>query len=268
MAGKKKPVIGVTGPDKGGFIAWFFTAIAVRRAGGKPRRLRPEMKRKIPVLDGLIIGGGADVSPELYGSEEIEKLRELSREKKGRRWLRFIFFFVSFGITLVRKLFSLGHLAGPDPKRDELEKKLLTNALERGIPVLGICRGAQFINVHLGGTLHQDISAFYNETPKAETIYPRKEIIITKGTSLHQIVGSDKAKVNSLHNQAVDKPGDGVVLAASEPNGVVQAIEILEHPFVIGIQWHPEYLPQIESQQNLFREMVRLAGEGTPYPKA
>jgi len=259
MASKKRPLIGITGPDKGGFIAWFFAAIAVRRAGGKPRRIRPDMNREIPPLDGLIIGGGADVSPELYGAEELEQLRELSKDKRGRRWLRFLFFFVSFGITLVRKLFSLGHLAGPDPKRDELEKKLLADALERGIPVLGICRGAQFINVHLGGTLHQDISSFYNETPKAETIYPRKKILITEGSSLHDIIGSGTAKVNSLHNQAVDKPGDGVALVAREPNGVVQGLEIAEHPFVIGIQWHPEYLPQIESQQNLFRQMVKLA---------
>jgi putative glutamine amidotransferase len=254
-----RPLVGITGPDKGGFIAWFFTAIAVLRAGGWPRRLRPSMKREIPGLDALIIGGGADVSPELYGGEEIEKLRELSREKKGRRWLRFIFFFVSFGITLIRKLFSLGHTAGPDSRRDELEEKLLTQALERGIPVLGICRGAQFINVQLGGTLHQDISFYYHETPKAETIYPRKEIIIEEGSSLREIIGSERAKVNSLHNQAVDRPGEGVALVAREPNGVVQAIEIREHPFVIGIQWHPEYLPQIESQQNLFREMVKLA---------
>ncbi len=256
---RKKAVIGITGPDKGGYIAWVFTALAVRRAGGKPRRIRPNMWREIPELDGLIIGGGADVSPELYGAEEMEKLRELSREKKNQRWKRFLFFFVSFGITLVRKLFSLGHMAGPDPDRDEMEKRLLMYALEKNIPVLGICRGAQFINVHLGGTLHQDISMFYHETPKADTIYPRKNILIDEDSNLHRIIGSSEARVNSLHNQAVDKRGAGVAYVAREPNGVVQALEIAKKEFVIGIQWHPEYLPQIESQQRLFRMLVETA---------
>jgi len=172
-----------------------------------------------------------------------------------------LFFFVSFGITLIRRLFSLGHMAGPDPDRDRLEKKLLTEALERDFPVLGICRGAQFINVHLGGTLHQDIREFYNETPKADTIYPRKLINIKPGSSLQGIIGSEEAKVNSLHNQAADKPGKGVDFVAHEPNGVVQALEIVENEFVIGIQWHPEYLPQIASQQRLFRVLVALSAE-------
>jgi len=267
MDGRSKPVIGITGPDKGGFIAWVFTALAVRRAGGKPRRIRPKMWRDMPILDGLIIGGGADVSPELYGAEELEELKELSKRNKGRRWKRFLFFFVSLFITVFRKLFSLGHLAGPDPKRDELEKKLLIHALQNDLPILGICRGAQFINVHLGGTLHQDISVYYNETPKADTIYPKKSILIKEGSSLHKIIGSAEARVNSLHNQAVDRPGKGVALVAHEPNGVVQALEIEDCEFVIGIQWHPEYLPQIESQQQLFRAMVEIAqSKEAPHP--
>lgn len=261
MAGGRKPVIGVTGPDKGGLVAWVFAALAIRRAGGKPRRLRPGMWREMPELDGLVIGGGADVSPELYGAEELQNLRDLSEENK-KTWTRFLFFFVSFGITLVRKLFSLGHTAGPDPARDALEKKLLTEALEHGKPVLGICRGAQFINVHLGGTLHQDISDFYNETPKADTIYPRKTVEIAQGSLLHRIIGSTEARVNSLHNQAVDKAGEGVSVTAREPNGVVQGIEVPEKSFVIGIQWHPEYLPQIPSQQRLFRRLVEEARGG------
>ncbi|AXJ00625.1 putative glutamine amidotransferase [Cyclonatronum proteinivorum] len=257
---RSRPLIGVTGPDKGGLVAWVFTAIAVWRAGGWPKRIHPGMRGGLPEIEGLVIGGGADVSPELYGAEELQNLKDLS-EEKTKRWTRFLFFFVSFGITLVRKLFSLGHTAGPDPARDALENKLLTEALVSDRPVLGICRGAQFINVHLGGTLYQDISDFYNETPKADTIYPRKTVEITKGSRLHRIIGSTQARVNSLHNQAVDKPGEGVELTAREPNGVVQGIEVPDRRFVIGIQWHPEYLPQIASQQRLFGKLVEEAGD-------
>lgn len=217
------------------------------------------MWRDIPELQGLIISGGADVSPELYGADELENLRALSRKKDKKRWLRFLFFFVSFGITLFRKLFSLGHTAGPDAQRDELEKHLLDYALERQIPVLGICRGMQFINVHLGGTLHQDISPFYNETPKADTIYPRKRIHIEPDSRLSRILGHTSARVNSLHNQSVNLPGKDVALVARESNGVVQALELTTAAFVMGIQWHPEYLPQIETQQRLFRELIKAA---------
>lgn len=257
----KRPIVGVTGPDKGGFIAWIFTWLAIWRAGGIARRIKPKMWRDIPDLHGLIISGGADVSPELYGAEELEKLRELSQKKDKRRWLRFLFFFISFGITLIRRLFSLGHTAGPDPQRDELEQRLLVYALEHKLPILGICRGMQFINVHMGGTLHQDISPFYNETPQADTIYPRKRILIEPESRLSQILGYTSTRVNSLHNQAVNLPGKDIRLVAREPNGVVQALELTTSDFVMGIQWHPEYLPQIETQQRLFRELVKLAAK-------
>lgn len=256
----KRPIIGVTGPDKGGFIAWIFSWLAIWRAGGIARRIKPKMWRDIPELHGLLIGGGADVSPELYGADELENLKELSRKKDKRPWLRFLFFFVSFGITLFRKLFSLGHTAGPDSQRDALEKRLISYALERNLPILGICRGMQFINVHLGGTLHQDISPFYNETPKADTIYPRKRILIERDSRLSKILGSTSTQVNSLHNQSVNTPGKDIALVAREPNGIVQALELTTADFVMGIQWHPEYLPQIETQQRLFRKLVELAG--------
>ena len=259
LSKRTRPIIGVTGPDKGGFIAWIFTWLAVWRAGGIARRIKPKMWRDIPTLHGIIISGGADVSPELYGAEELENLKALSRKKDKKRWLRLLFFFVSFGITFIRKLFSLGHTAGPDPQRDELETRLLDAALEQRIPILGICRGMQFINVRLGGTLHQDISPFYNETPKADTIYPRKRVLIAQGSRLHQILGSTSARVNSLHNQSVNMQGKNVAVVAREPNGVAQALEVTTADFVMGIQWHPEYLPQIETQQRLFRELVRSA---------
>lgn len=255
----KRPIIGVTGPDKGGFIAWMFSWLAVWRAGGIARRLRPRMWRDIPEINGLIIGGGADVSPELYGAQELEDLKKLSKKRDRKRWRQFLFFFVTFGITLFRKLFSLGYLAGPDPQRDELEKRLLSYALAHELPILGICRGMQFINVHCGGTLHQNIAPFYNETPKADTIYPRKRVLIDEDSRLSQILKTTSAQVNSLHNQAVNMPGKGIRFTAREPNGIVQALELSEADFVMGIQWHPEYLPQVQTQQQLFHELIRLA---------
>lgn len=111
MAGGRKPVIGVTGPDKGGLVAWLFAALAIRRAGGKPRRLRPGMWREMPELDGLVIGGGADVSPELYGAEELQNLRDLSEENK-KKWTRFLFFFCELRDYAGAKTLQFGSYRG------------------------------------------------------------------------------------------------------------------------------------------------------------
>jgi len=254
---KKKPNIAVTGPDKGGFPAWIFTWLAVRRAGGKPIRVRPSQINKIPDFDGLIIGGGADVNPELYDGDPISDIQNLNKSEKIKSgFRRFLHIMVSIFITLIRNVFSLGYTDPVDVNRDELEQKMLQRALDNNKPILGICRGAQLINVHFGGDLHQAIGEFYNEIPKIDTIYPKKEIIIEPDSALRNILGDEKAMVNSLHNQAVNKTGKGIRIVAKEKTGVAQAIEHTEYSFVIGIQWHPEYLPQISAQQQLFRHLI------------
>lgn len=258
---KKKPVIAITGPDRGGFTAWFFTWLAVKRAGGLPMRVHPSNTEILPNFDGLIIGGGADINPDMYDASPIQEIRDLAESQKPVSGLR-RFLHITVGVLIVsfRKMLSLGHTAPVDSNRDELEKKILKKAVQDAKPVLGICRGMQFINVHFGGNLHQDIREFYGETPKVDSVYPKKQVRIKPGSKLAGILAADMARVNSLHNQAVDVTGRDIEVVAKEITGIAQAIEHRKMPFMIGIQWHPEYLPQIDKQQRLFRRLVELAG--------
>lgn len=252
-----KPVIGVTGPVEGGGAAWFFTAISVRIAGGVPKRITPEKPAEMDVLDGLILGGGADVEPEKYGEERLEKAELV---KNARTLFEWIFSILLFPVYWVSRYFRQTKTAYIDIERDKLELKLLHDALAGGKPVLGICRGMQLMNVHFEGTLHQDISGYYSETPQVATIFPKKRVLIKAGSKLCEILQTDICNVNAFHNQAIKHPGKGIRLVAREKNTkIIQAIEHEEYPFVIGVQWHPEYLIQISRQRNLFRELLKCA---------
>ena len=137
------------------------------------------------------------------------------------------------------------------------EQHLIRHALYYNLPILGICRGAQLMNVSLGGSLHQSIEHFYTEeTSNIRSILPRKHVTISPGTILHQVLQTSDCRVNALHEQSIKDLGDDVVVSAAEPTGVVQAIERRGHPFFVGVQWHPEYIPQSTTQQNLFRFLV------------
>lgn len=255
---QKRPIIGVTGPNRGGTPAWLMTRLALRRAGARPVRITPRQPRSSMHLDGLVVGGGSDIEPSHYGETPFEELKDTRRRGSRIRDL-----LVSVLLFFLRILFAVKFRQGYDPRRDELEKKLLAEALEKGIPVLGICRGAQLLNVVLGGTLHQDISEFYDEEPHVRTLLPRKRIRITPDSRLHDIVRTTHADVNALHDQAIADLGEQVAIVARDRARVVQAIEYDGAPFVIGVQWHPEYLPQIPEQQRLFQKMVEAAASQT-----
>lgn len=220
-----KLVIGVTTSRSGGWRSFLLHRLAVWRAGGKAVRLvSGEALPPLASLTGLVIGGGDDIGAELYQGEVLPDVRV-------------------------------------DPERDQLEVTLLRRALPAGIPTLGICRGAQMINIALGGTLHGDIYRAYANSSRMRTVLPRKRIIVEKGSRLDHILGCNPCHVNALHHQAVDRLGEGLHIVGRDEHGVVQAIESAKHRFLIGVQWHPEFLFFSASQQRLFRALLDAARE-------
>ena len=250
-----RPVIGISGPDRGGFAAWFFAALGVRLQGGRPKRLRPSNHSGIDHLDGLIIGGGADIEPD-EKSGEVKKISQAVQQNRRFSWGRWLLYPVIF---LVRRLFSIKKPQRYDTDRDRLETALVKDALAQGLPLLGICRGAQLINYVLEGTLHEDIHEFYEESPLPRSIFPVKNVKIEPGSLLESILGLSSCRVNALHHQSIDKLGTKMEVSGREDNGLIQAIESSQHRFLVGVQWHPEYLPLESSQRRLFRALVECA---------
>jgi putative glutamine amidotransferase len=249
----QRPVVGVTGPDRGGFAAWIMTALALWRSGATPVRVTPRRDVDDDRFDALVIGGGTDVHPSHYGMDAEP------REARRRR-VSLLDWTVGLALSALRALFARRDLPYYDLDRDALEKRLIRHALIYELPILGICRGAQLMNVELGGSLYKEITQFYNEeTGNVRSILPRKEVRVLPGTRLRDILARDHCRVNALHDQSVRELGDGVALAAVESSGVIQAIEHPEHPLFIGVQWHPEYMPQSRTQQGLFSALVQKA---------
>jgi putative glutamine amidotransferase len=220
---RRRPVIGVTTSARRSTLMWWCNRLAVWRAGGRAVRLSPGRADPATPLDGLIIGGGDDIDASLYGGE------------------------VRVDVRL-------------DPARDALEYRLLSEAHNRDLPVLGICRGAQILNVFRGGTLHGDIYEAYAGLPRQRALLPLKRVRIAAGTRLHGILRLDVCRVNSLHHQSVDRLGRGLKISGRDRHGIVQALDCEGGTFVVGVQWHPEFLIFNRPQQRLFRALVQAAG--------
>ena len=252
----KKPLIGVTGPDRGSMIAWLFTSLSIKLQGGKTTHITPLNNDMLENVDGLVLGGGADIEPVHYLKED-----SISSEGKQQnmpflnKCLAIVFYPLIF---LLRWLFSLKIHTSIDKERDKLEFSALNYCIENDLPVLGICRGSQLINIHFGGTLHQDLEEFYVETPQIRSIFPKKEIDIMPNTHLsHALNNQLFCRVNALHHQAIDELGENLTVAARESaNEIIQAIEHRQHEFLIGVQWHPEYLLLDPAQRSLFKQLV------------
>ena len=221
----KRPLVGLTldietpAPSRPGHAArpqYALRALycdAVTRAGGLPLPLphEPELAPAyVERLDALVVTGGAfDVDPALFGANE----RHATVTTKDRR--------TAFELAATHA------------------------ALERDLPILGICGGQQLLNVALGGTLIQHIpdavpDCLEHEQPN-DRGQPGHDVEIVAGTLLHRISGSGRMAVNSAHHQAVARPGDGLRVNACATDGVIEGIEAPERKFCLGVQWHPEY---------------------------
>ena len=206
---------------------------AVVRAGGLPLPLphEPELAPAyLERLDGLIVTGGAfDIDPALFGARE----RHPSVTTKARR--------------------------------TEFELAATREALDRDLPILGICGGQQLLAVALGGRLIQHIpdaipNALAHEQPN-DRGEPGHEVEILDGTLLRRICGRDRMAVNSAHHQAVEAPGPGALVNARAPDGVIEGIEAPDRRFCLGVQWHPEYGVD-PADQRLFEALVEAARGG------
>lgn len=149
--------------------------------------------------------------------------------------------------------------------RTQFEMEITQQAMERDLPILGICGGEQMINVALKGSLYQDIvsqieSALDHEQ-KHNKSEPHHSVRVQAETLLHRIVGKENLEVNSTHHQSVREPGQGVIVNAVAEDGVIEGIESRAHRFVLGVQWHPEYLFETDPAcRKIFEALVREAG--------
>ena len=153
-----------------------------------------------------------------------------------------------------------------DPERDSVELKMIHAAASDGKPFLGVCRGCQVMNVALGGTLYTHIP---DQLPNAlDHSYPGNlrtvlvhEIKIEEGTHTAEIFGEPIIKVNSLHHQGIKDVAPSVRASGYAPDGLVETIELSDHPFGLAVQWHPEWLTDQEGMRNLFKQFVNAAGK-------
>ncbi|MAS44925.1 MAG: gamma-glutamyl-gamma-aminobutyrate hydrolase [Rhodobacteraceae bacterium] len=221
----ERPVIGVTCSRRSGWRIFPLMRLSVAAAGGRALRWDEAKDVDLDAVDGVVIGGGDDISAELYGGELIATSRV-------------------------------------DPERDRMELAVIRGALARGLPMLGICRGAQMLNIALGGNLDQDAYATYGSSDPTRTILPRKTVQVAPDSRLAALAGSEPMVVNSLHSQAVDRLGEGLRAVAHDPSGMIQAVERDREPFALGVQWHPEHLVYARRQRRLFRGLVRAAAAG------
>lgn len=217
-----RPRIGVTGDGRRWAPSWWCLALAVRLGGGDPVRISVRHEAGTQPLHGLIISGGNDIGPDLYGGEEAPKARI-------------------------------------DSARDALEVHWIQTALDEGWPMLGICRGAQLINAVLGGSLHQDIRPLRRYTYNRPGLLPTKQVFLEPDSRVNAIFRRRRLRVNSLHHQAIDVPGNGLSVVGRDLDNICQAIEHIDRQPVIGVQWHPEYLFYLPAQLRLFRWLINEA---------
>ncbi|WP_316568200.1 gamma-glutamyl-gamma-aminobutyrate hydrolase family protein [Neobacillus sp. YIM B06451] len=232
----RKPVIGITSAYvkhnenmEGAYVHHDYHKV-VAANGGIPIILpyiSPEMALDmLPLVDAVILSGGEDVNPDMYGQEPHRNL----------------------GPTIF--------------ERDLAEIAIARYAIAHDIPLLGVCRGSQILNVALGGTLIQDIPSQVPESIQHGQKIPRHKdshwISVSPDSRLFQIFGTDRVRVNSIHHQALDIVANDLRVVARSADGIVEAVEYAKPSrFTIGVQWHPESLaPTDEAMNRLFKEFI------------
>jgi putative glutamine amidotransferase len=213
-----RPIIGITCTTADSTNAIGISYIsAIENAGGTPILLPLVQNNSctadfLSVIDGLLLSGGVDADPFLYGEEPRP---------------------------------ALGRI---DVDKDRVEMSLIAKTLEIDLPILGICRGIQILNVAAGGTLYQDISMYSSTILKHRQDAPRSyathAIEVQEGNRLLDILGQSSIRVNSFHHQAVRKAAPGFIVSAIARDGIVEGIESAHHSFAIGVQFHPELMWQ------------------------
>ena len=212
-----RPVIGICSAiESARWAAWEVVvnlsprtySLAVQRAGGVALILPPDDSvaeapdELLDLLDGLILAGGSDIDPTSYGAKPHPETKNT--------W----------------------------PERDRFEIALGTRALERDMPVLGICRGMEMLNVIQGGTLNQHLGLeLHRHTPG---VFTDHRVELQPGSLAARVVGSDTTEVKSAHHQGVEELGEGVAVSGHADDGVVEAIELPDRSFAVGVLWHPE----------------------------
>ncbi|MFM2481659.1 gamma-glutamyl-gamma-aminobutyrate hydrolase family protein [Celerinatantimonas sp. YJH-8] len=217
-----RPIIGVTGNSQRFAPSWYCLKLVLSLCGAKAKRISLRHHVNINELDGLIISGGHDIHPSLYGMQPYTKTRY-------------------------------------DQARDELEQRYIRYAYEHRLPVLGICRGYQLINVVYGGSLYHDIRSLRRHTSNTNTVFPQKKAFIQPSSQLHQLVKKHHLRINSLHHQAILDLAPQFVAVAHDRDQFIQAIESIQQQAIIGVQWHPEYLFYQRQQRELFRWLIHAA---------
>jgi len=217
----RKALVGVCLPDKGNFFAYLCIKLNLRLQGAYSIRLRPSKHNiKFQRLNGLILSGGSDIDPTLYGANKD------------------------------------AHNTPLDKKRDSFELEMIKKAYENKIPILGICRGAQLINIYFNGTLFPTILALDEYIIHKNSIFPIKSIWIKKFSNLFSITRKKEVVINSIHNQAIDEVGDDLKVTACHDK-IVEAIEKENYPFLLGVQWHPEYLMYLKEHRMIFQKFIQ-----------
>ncbi|KTD17675.1 gamma-glutamyl-gamma-aminobutyrate hydrolase family protein [Legionella jordanis] len=223
---RKRPLIAVTQSSRQSWLPNFALKLAIWLAGGRVISINPASNQHRFDYQALLLGGGVDIDPKLYGD------------------LRKIGYHYQF-------------------ERDELELKHLAYAEQHHLPVFGICRGCQLMNVYRKGTLCLDIEKVFENAQYPSHLlgylFFRKTIHIQKPSLLFAISKQHSLKVNSIHKQAIAKLGLNLKITAWERNQIIQAIEDPTKPFYFGVQFHPEFLIHKKIFLNLFRAFVKQA---------